>query len=318
MRDNLQHSTFNLPTGFVFSQSSLQDYVDCQRRFQLRYIQKRAWPAVEAEPAMDNELYMQRGSQFHHMAHQYWLGVPAEKIARQVEGDEVLSRWWQNFTQSQDFKSFSPQSHQNASQNFRSLKPLPEINLSAPIGDFRIMAKYDLLIIQTLRVSEEDLAHGDTSENPKGLNATIYDWKTSRKQPNREWLIHRMQTRVYSYLLAQAGAQLNGGEPFKPEQIEMIYWYTDFPDQPARFPYSQQQFDEDEAYLTGLLAEIKSMGEEDAPLAEDERRCRFCVYRSLCNRGVEAGPLEEAEGDWEVEEGFELELDFDDIAEIEY
>ncbi len=279
-----------LQSSFVFSQSSLQDYVDCQRRFQLRYIQQRAWPAVEAEPAMDNEHFMQRGLQFHQMAHQYWLGVPKEKIAGQVKGDKILSRWWKNFAGSKGFEE----------RNFQNQKPFPEISLSAPIGDFRIMAKYDLLVIQ-----------------PEG-KAIIFDWKTSRKRPKREWLIHRLQSRVYPYLLVQAGAQLNEGEPFKPEQIEMIYWYTDFPDQLARIPYSPKQFDEDQAYLARLISEIQSMGEGEAPLTEDERRCRFCVYRSLCNRGVEAGPLEEAEGDWEAEGGFELELGFEHIAEIEY
>lgn len=276
----------SLLSNFQFSQSSLQDYVDCQRRFQLRYIQKRAWPAVEAEPAVDNERYMQRGSQFHHIAHQYWLGVNAEKVAGQVEGDEVLNRWWGNFV---DLSSI---------ENLIGLK-FPEISISAPIGDFRILAKYDLLVIK-----------------PEG-QALIYDWKTSLKQPKREWLTHRLQTRVYPYLLTKAGAQLNKGKVFKPEQIEMIYWYTDFPDQPARFPYSRKQFDEDEAYLTRLIAEIQSIDEEDAPLTEDERRCRFCVYRSLCNRGIEAGPLNEID-DLSESEGFELELEFDDIAEIEY
>ncbi|MBC8505810.1 MAG: PD-(D/E)XK nuclease family protein [Anaerolineales bacterium] len=299
----------SLPDSFQFSQSSLQDYVDCKRRFQLRYIQQRAWPAVEAEPAKDNELYMQRGSQFHHMAHQYWLGVDNEKIASQVEGDEVLSRWWENFTGSKDFGRAMP--------NIPSLKTLPEINLSAPIGDFRIMAKYDLLTLKTLRVSESNHGINNQTEDPKGFVATIYDWKTSRKQPKREWLTHRLQTRVYPYLLAKAGSQLNDGAEFKPEQIEMIYWYSDFPDQPAHFPYSKKQFDEDEAYLSQLISEIQIMGNADAPLTEDERRCKFCVYRSLCNRGIEAGPLNEID-DLSEAEGFEVELDFDDIAEIEY
>ena len=43
----------NLPADFHFSQGSLQDYVDCPRRFQLRYMMKLAWPAVEAEPAVE-------------------------------------------------------------------------------------------------------------------------------------------------------------------------------------------------------------------------------------------------------------------------
>jgi len=306
-----------LPDNFQFSQSSLQDYIDCQRRFQLRYIQQRTWPALEAEPALDNEIYMQRGSQFHHMAHQFWLGVPAENLVNQVEDDEILSRWWNNFAQSKDFKGFAMHTKQPDERNLRSMRYLPEISLSAPIGEFRIMAKYDLLVLQNLGSSEDDSKIQGETKDPPNLSARIYDWKTSRKQPKREWLIHRLQTRVYPYLLAQAGAQLNKGESFNPEQIKMIYWYTDFPDQPAHFPYGHKQFDEDQAYLTRLIGEIKNMGEDDAPLTEDERRCRFCVYRSLCNRGVEAGPLNEMD-ELSEDDGFELELDFDDIAEIEY
>ncbi len=38
-----------LPSDFQFSQSSLQDYVDCPWRFYLRYIRQLAWPAIVAE-----------------------------------------------------------------------------------------------------------------------------------------------------------------------------------------------------------------------------------------------------------------------------
>ena len=51
------------------------------------------------------------------------------------------------------------------------------------------------------------------------------------------------------------------------------------------------------------------------------RRCRFCSYRSLCNRGVEAGRLDEAgaddaaaEPDFDWNAGF----DFEQIAEIAF
>jgi hypothetical protein len=39
-----------LPYSFHFTQSSLQDYLDCPRRFQLRYVLDQPWPAVESEP----------------------------------------------------------------------------------------------------------------------------------------------------------------------------------------------------------------------------------------------------------------------------
>ena len=44
-----------LPPTFQFSQNSLQDYVDCPRRFQLRYLLRQPWPAVESEPLSEYE-----------------------------------------------------------------------------------------------------------------------------------------------------------------------------------------------------------------------------------------------------------------------
>ena len=41
-------ASFQLNT---LSQSSLQDYVDCARRFQLRYLDRLSYPAIESEPA---------------------------------------------------------------------------------------------------------------------------------------------------------------------------------------------------------------------------------------------------------------------------
>lgn len=275
-----------LPPNFQFSQSSLQDYVDCPRRFQLRYIQRRVWPALESQPALDNELYMQRGAQFHQMAHQSLLGIPGEKIAQQVADDDVLSRWWENFL---NFGIQSDLSH-------------PEISISTPIDNYRIMAKYDLLTID----SDDDT-----------FKATIYDWKTSLKRPKREWLANRLQTRVYPYLVVKAGAQFNGGAKIDPAQVEMIYWFTDYPAEPAHFPYSQEQFEQDEAYLSGLVTEISNLSDKDAPMTENERLCRFCKYRSLCNRGTEAGPLSEIDSDWD-EAGFDFEVDFDEIEEISF
>ena len=38
----------NLPANFTFSQSSLQAYVDCARRFWLAYVEQLPWPAAMA------------------------------------------------------------------------------------------------------------------------------------------------------------------------------------------------------------------------------------------------------------------------------
>src|SRR5512140_2479670 len=71
-----------LPASFNFSQSCLQDYSDCPRRFQLRYIEKLAWPAIEVEPILESERRQQAGQQFHRMVQQHLIGLPMEKLNR--------------------------------------------------------------------------------------------------------------------------------------------------------------------------------------------------------------------------------------------
>ncbi len=83
---------------FLFSQGSLQDYVDCRRRFQLRYLRRVSWPAIQVEPALENERHLQRGAAFHRMIQQHLLGVPAERLSALLSDPaygEDLRRWWE-------------------------------------------------------------------------------------------------------------------------------------------------------------------------------------------------------------------------------
>ena len=279
-----------LPTDFQFSQGSLQDYVDCPRRFQLRYIQRLAWPAVEAEPALENERHLQQGAAFHRLVHQHVLGLSPERLSSTMTAnfDEDLSRWWHNYLESAPADL--------------AASLYPEVVLSAPVSGHRLVAKYDLIALMG-----------------EGLRPSlILEWKTSRKRPRRKWLAERLQTRVYPYLLVRAGSHLNEGRPFRPEQVEMVYWFANFPEDPERFPYDAAQYKEDGAYLASLIEEIKGLGDEDFPLTAQERRCRYCPYRSLCQRGTRAGAFEEAKDEPGWGDDFEIALDFEQIAEIEY
>ena len=78
----------SLPSGFAFSQSSLQDYSDCPRRFQLRYIEQLQWPAVETEPVLENERRQQEGQLFHRMVQQHLIGLPAEKLSQLAQSTQ--------------------------------------------------------------------------------------------------------------------------------------------------------------------------------------------------------------------------------------
>ena len=265
----------------ILSQSSLQDYVDCAKRFQLRYLERLSYPAVESEPTLENEKHQQEGAYFHRMIQQYLVGVPAEGITR-IANSVNLQRWWDNFLETPDFRSL---------KDFGSL--LPEATLSAPLGRYRLLAKYDLIAI----------------ENGK---ATIYDWKTYRKRPRNEWLAARMQTRVYRALLVHAGAHLNGRKSFTPEQIEMIYWFSDFPNEPAIVSYTSAGYKRDWDMLAKLADEIASAS--SFPLTDDTTKCSYCPYRSYCDRGVRAGDA----GDSELEMEELFDVNFEQIGEIAF
>jgi hypothetical protein len=274
-----------LPSDFLFTQSNLQDYVDCPQRFYLRYVRRLAWPALQAEPAREHERHVLQGVEFHRLVHQYILGIPSEELSRGVI-DVDLRRWWQNYLD----------------RGPTDLPPslYPETVLSAPMAGHRLLAKYDLIAI---------------APEQRGV---ILEWKTYHKRHTRQWLAERLQTRVYRYLLIQAGSHLNGGQPFDSEQVEMMYWFANFPDEPQTFPYDTGQCEADEAYLSSLIEEIKALEEREFPLTTDRDRCRYCGYRSLCQRGESAGDFTEAEEEWELDEDLEVPIDVEQGAEFEY
>ena len=277
-----------LPSDFVFSQHNLQDYLDCPRRFQLRHLERMAWPAVQSEPILEQERHMQLGELFHRLVQQHQLGLPVETLEESAGSDPNLQTWWQAYLR-------HPQTE---------LPPLrkPEFTLAAQFAGFRLLAKYDLLAVDP------------------GKRAVIVDWKTNRRRTPTARLRERVQTRLYPFLLALAGAQLNGGGAWQPDQIEMIYWFTAEPDNPQVFPYSEKQYRSDEKLLRAWIdAIVRSADQPMLMTADQEHQCPLCNYRSFCERGQRAGAWEDGDGDV-TDEGdlSSIDFDFHEIEEIEF
>ncbi len=274
----------SLSDDFAFTQGSLGDYADCARRFELRFIKRLRYPALEVQDALQFETRTRQGARFHKMVQQHLLGVPAEALAASLADGDELARWWANY-------------------RARGLTDLPtqrlsEITLQTHLAGRRLLAKYDLLALV-----------------PGGA-AVIVDWKTGARVPSQASLRGRMQTIVYRYVLAQAGAHLYAGERISPERIRMDYVYVASDGERLSFAYSAGQMREDEALLAEMIAAIDQA--DEFPLTDELRRCRFCSYRSLCDRGG-AGRLEDFDLDeYEDEEEETFALDFDQIAEIEF
>jgi len=270
---------------FQFSQSNLQDFVDCPRRFELRYIQKTIWPALQSEPVLEQERLLEQGHRFHELVHQYLLGIPVEVLQLRLL-DLDLRVWWENFMQANPLSGLPEIRY-------------PEFSLSAPFAGSRLVAKYDLLVIDP------------------GHKIVILDWKTSQTKPSIAYLAKRIQSRLYPFLLVEAGTNLNHGKPIQPDQIEMIFWFATCPEEPWRFKYTTQRYQSDREELHRIISEIIKLPEGRFMLTNHEKRCEYCVYRSLCNRGIQAGDWltqEDEVGD----ENIPLNVNFDQVAEIEF
>jgi hypothetical protein len=277
----------SLLDGFVFSQSSLQDYLDCPRRFELRHLDRLVWPAVTAEPAADLERHLEAGERFHLLAQQHFAGVEVDALDRLAER-QGLTEWWAAFRQ----------------HPVRDLpeKRFVEVTLQTRIGPYRITAKFDLLAFD---------ADG---------RAMIVDWKTSHQRPARNVLMQRAQTLVYPLVLADAGHTLSGAPRQSPDKITMLYWFAAHPEHPEVLYYSQPQYGSDRQRLADLLAEIEARTVfEKTP---DARHCRFCVYRSLCDRGSGAAAFDGFDLDGDPDDVSERardgDLDLDQIAEVDF
>ncbi|MYD11135.1 MAG: PD-(D/E)XK nuclease family protein [Chloroflexi bacterium] len=272
----------SLSADFAFTQGSLQDYADCARRFELRYIQRLRYPAPEVNQILEYEERIRQGNRFHKLAQQHTNGIPAELLGRSLADEPELARWWQDALAG-GLDDLPPQRH-------------AEVTLQTPLGGQRLVAKYDLLALA-----------------PGGA-AVIVDWKTGERLPARDVLERRLQTVVYRYVLAQAGAHLYSG-PIPPERIRMDYVYVARGAQRVSFVYSAAQLAADEARLLEMVGAIGAAAE--FPLTEDARRCKYCTYRAFCDRG-DAGDLRDFESDEADEADEALDLEFDQIAEIEF
>lgn len=272
----------SLPENFQFSQANLSDYVDCARRFQLRYLLEQDWPAVESEPLLERERFADLGRRFHKLIQQHVEGISIDALTQSANEPE-LARWWQNYLQHIVMAGEATSS---------GLPPdrRAEVAISIPLGKYRLTAHLDLIAAEADRL-------------------VIVDWKTERKRPTRDQLLKRMQTRVYRYIVTEAYQRT-------PGTVSMIYWFAEFPDRPEILQYDAAQHTNDRDFLNQLIQEIETGAQADGDWDKtpDEHKCAYCTYRSLCNRGISAGAIDPDAEDYDQD----ISLSLDEIDEIAY
>ena len=236
--NNLPSATrhLRLPETFAFSQSSLQAYEDCARRFWLAYVEQLPWPAIEAAPVQEYEQLMRLGANLHLLIERAEIGIDPAQLALGLE--QPLAGWFDAYVR-----------HRPA--DLPSAYIETERVLTIPMSNYRLAAKFDLITVD-----------GDG-------RVVIIDWKTARQRTEPGILRRRMQTLVYPYVLVEASAGLPWG-PVQPEQVEMRYWFTAAPGQPVIFRYDRAQHDATQALLQQIVGNILAgHTEADFPKAPD-------------------------------------------------
>ncbi len=233
------------PPDFHYTQSRLQDFMECPRRFYLAHIQQQRWPSPLAEPQSEVEQALDRGARFHQMVQRHQLGMSLDTLQSSAAGDSTLETWLRRYQEIfTGLGSFE--------------KTWPEVSLSTTVAGYSVLAKFDLI---TLR----------------GNAVMALDWKTGRL-PDPVRLGQRMQTVVYLLVLYREAARLVG-RPIK----EMALQYIQIPTGETRlFSVDEHSVALYEAHIRSVIEVVQS---SDFALTEDVTHCRFCLYRGLCGRG---------------------------------
>lgn len=273
-----------LPPTFTFSQSSLQAYEDCPRRFWLAYVEQLPWPAVEASPVQEHEALLRLGERFHRLVQRTEIGIDPAMVVAGLE--PPLSTWFDAYLRHRPVDL--PQAFVEIERVLSTVIAVQH-RAAAEVGEgqgstqplaWRLAARYDLIAAEP------------------GGRVVILDWKTTKRRPDPAALRLRWQSIVYPFVLVEASAALPWG-PVRPEQVEMRYWFTAAPAQPIVFRYDAAQHAANRQRLERTLAQILAgRNEVDFPKVADtpinrRRFCAFCIYRSRCDRGQKAGDLEE-------------------------
>lgn len=314
MHDHLPPGrALELPPDFIFSQSALQTYEDCPRRFWLTYVERLPWPAVQAAPIQEHETLLRLGDAFHRLVQRAEIGLDLDLLATDLP--DPLDLWFEGYRR---YRPADLPARNAFGESPRSETAVFEIeyNLTVPIDvplpgrattSVRLTALYDLLYVEP------------------GARAVILDWKTTRRRPDNAVMARRLQSLVYPFVLVEAAHHLPWG-PLDPRQVEMRYWYTAAPDQPIVLDYDRARHEAGGGRLRRLLAEILTRnGADGFPKIEDsetnrQRQCRFCTYRTRCDRGVAPGPLDALTdtGEWDNDSLADLTIEMDEIAELAF
>lgn len=232
-----------------FSQTQIQDYLFCPRRYFLSHIQKITWPEPVSPSFEKIEESNRQGKAFHLFINRLIQGVSYKELISQVYETD-LNQWLKNF------KKYNPLPD--------NAKIFSEIEISAIFAEILWIGYMDAVAFLPDKIQ-------------------IFDWKTSRRVGDPKVLLNSPQTRLYCFLMMQNHQNfLNFSGNISPDQIEMVYWYARFPSDPIHLQYSAELYDKDLVYFKDMAEKLCYDDRANYPQTLQQNNCRFCRFQTFC------------------------------------
>ncbi|MFW6266205.1 MAG: PD-(D/E)XK nuclease family protein [Halanaerobiales bacterium] len=259
-----------------FSQLALSTYQQCELKFKKRYLDGLYWPADWGEDQEQKEI-VEKGRLFHRLARRYYS---QGEIIFNTQIDKDLKNWIKRL------KTFRPFTEKDLFY--------PEHVLRLNKDNIKLLAKYDLLYIDS-----------------RSGKMIIYDWKTNKKRLKAEELKNSIQSKVYLYVLAKAGAQYSIENQIAPENIKIIYWNPRYPHDWFEFFYDRESLKRDEKDIREQIKLIQNKDFDNLKEKSEDRICRYCEYRPIC-QGKKAENIEPKDD--------EIKLDpvWEEVEEVQF
>ncbi|MHC1683795.1 MAG: PD-(D/E)XK nuclease family protein [Clostridiaceae bacterium] len=206
----------------IYSQNSLNTYIQCPFKFFLKYKKSLSW---KKDDDSDKEYFnsLESGLNFHMICERYYSNLPTGV----GEGSEFYT-WLERVKEVVPIED--------------GVRYLPEFEIRYNFENFILFSKLDLLKVSSDKIE-------------------IYDWKTENRILTYEKARNRLQTIIYLFIIGE-NAKLVYDEEIELDSITMNYYQPNLDAEPIVIRYNQEKHLENKAYIKGILSKINDLDEQ--------------------------------------------------------
>lgn len=242
--------------NFLFSQNSINTYRSCPLKFKFKYVDKLNWKQDD-EGSRDYYENLKLGSDFHLICERYFSNIPT---GIEFLNNEEFNIWLEKIKRLVPIKD--------------DKLYLPEYEVRYSLNNFKIQAKFDLVVVDKDSIS-------------------IWDWKTENRKIEYKDVENRVQTLIYLFLASETIGKIYNLD-IDYENIKLSYYQPEYYNEPITITYSNEKHKINKKQLENYIGNILNTNYDEEKNIKNIKHCKFCEFNKLCNNeAVNYSTLEE-------------------------